>query len=616
MLTATATAGVEAPTPSIGAGCPADWPWQVWAELAAPSILLAGTDPDGEQVAHAIRDSAGAGVLAIRIGAYETRIGPNWKPDTGTGCPGCADTLGSSRGQSAAGDPAVIAPWHAGLVEAVLRAGLLPGELVTVSARGQVRRHQVGRDPECVSCSATALDAAPARPVVLRPRRADPADPTRQHRSPDALVSAARRQGGGRRFGTLDRHVRLSRAPFPISEIALAPDAPVGYGRGRTLRDADTMALLEAYERLGGFPRADQLVRDRSRRDLGPVAVALDAFGSYTPEQWDSPLCRVRPHDEDTLMDWAWATPLSGGAPKLVPAEIAFPWHRYCRPAELDEPGRSLRNRYFLESSSGTALGASAEEAVLHALFECIERDAFQLAWHRRRPLVGIAADSITDEQSRLLMHCIDRDGFDLHLLVATADVRLPVVWALAVNRNGVVPASYSTASAHPDPVRAVRSALWELGQQTGCGVSWDPAAVQPLVADRDLVNSLDDHWRRYTDPALLTRVLCCVGPDTVPLAEAFGDAAARFRTAVRGDLLSGVRYVADLLSAAGMPEVLVVDQTNPRHAAAGIAVFRALVPGLVPLTFGQANQRYAGLPRLWDGLDTTSLPFDPHPFP
>lgn len=599
--------------PSIGAGCPADWPWQSWATLVAPSLLLAGTGPDGEQLDRAVRDAAGAGVLALRVGRYETRIGPNWVPGGDTGCPACADAFANTPDQQGNGDPVAIAPWHAGLVEAVLRAGLQPGELVTVSARGELRRHQVGRDPQCRNCSPCTGQTAPDAAVVLRPRPADPGDPTRQHRTPDALVSAARRQGGGRRFGTLDRHVRLSRAPFPISEIALAPDAPVGYGRGRTLRDADGMALLEAYERLGGYSPADRLVRDMSRRDLGPAAVALDAFGSYTREQWNSPLCRVRPHDEDTPMDWAWATPLSGSRPQLVPAEIAFPWHRYSRP---EEDSRTVRNRHFLESSSGTALGASAEEAVLHALFECIERDAFQLAWHRRRPLVGIAPSSITDAQSRLLMHCIDRDGFDLHLLVATADVRLPVVWALAVNREGVVPASYSTASAHPDPVRAVRSALWELGQQTGCGVSWDPATVQPLVADRDLVDVIDDHWRRYTDPALLARVLCCVGPDTVPLAEAFGDAAARFRTAVRGDLLAGVRYVADLLGEAGMPEVLVVDQTNPRHAAAGMAVFRALVPGLIPLTFGQANQRYAGLPRLLAGLDAADFPLDPHPFP
>ncbi len=621
--TDTAPAGSGVPA-GIGPGCPADWPWASWADLVAPAMLLADAGFDAERAGEAMRAAASTErqLLTVVVGQFETRIGPVWTPQAATGCPACAETFRLARRPVPTGDLAAIAPWQAGVVEAVLRAGLRPGELVTVTASGQVRRHQVGRDPECALCSTVVNADAPdtvaggARPVALRPRPADPGDPTRQYRAPDALVASARQLTGGRRFGSLDRHVRLSRAPFPISEMAVAPGAPVGYGRGRTVGDADRMAFLEAYERLGGYPPEGRLVRGLSWRQLGPAAMPLGALGSYTQAQWDSPLCRVRPHDEDSQLDWAWATSLTGGRPRLVPAEIAFPWYRYSTLPDLATPGRPPRNRHFLESSSGTALGASAEEAVLHALFECVERDAFQLAWHRRRPLVGIAPASITDPQSRLLMHCVDRDGFDLHLLVATADVRLPVVWALAVNRDGVAPASFSTAGAHPDPVRAVRAALWELAQQTGCGLSWDPVEVQPLVADPDLVDLIDDHWRRYTDPALLDRVLCCVGPDTVPLAEAFGDALTEFRAAAQGDLLAGVRFVTELLADAGLPEVLVVDQTSPRHAAAGMAVFRALVPGLIPLTFGQANQRYAGLPRLLAGVDATSHSFDPHPFP
>ena len=142
------------------------------------------------------------------------------------------------------------------------------------------------------------------------------------------------------------------------------------------------------------------------------------------------------------------------------------------------------------------------------------------------------------------------------------------------------------------------------------------PAEVQPLVADPWLVGELDDHWRRYTDPELLPRVLRCVGPNRVALGDAFGDWPAAFRNAAEGDLLTGVRFVASLLAGAGMPEVYVVDQTTTSHAAAGMAVVRALVPGLVPLTFGQANQRYVGLTRLLAGLNPAAAPFDPHPFP
>ena len=50
----------------------------------------------------------------------------------------------------------------------------------------------------------------------------------------------------------------------------------------------------------------------------------------------------------------------------------------------------------------------------------------------------------------------------------------------------------------------------------------------------------------------------------------------------------------------------------------------KSVVPGVLAMVFGHAQQRLAGLPRLMDGLTSpdgtplteADIPFDPHPFP
>ena len=76
-------------------------------------------------------------------------------------------------------------------------------------------------------------------------------------------------------------------------------------------------------------------------------------------------------------------------------------FYQYRYPVVSDAPEHARRIHFIAESSSGSALGGSYEEARLHSLFELAERDAFLLSWHRRQALPRIAADTITDQECR-----------------------------------------------------------------------------------------------------------------------------------------------------------------------------------------------------------------------
>jgi ribosomal protein S12 methylthiotransferase accessory factor len=329
-------------------------------------------------------------------------------------------------------------------------------------------------------------------------------------------------------------------------------------------------------------------------------------------------------------MDWAHAFRLGDGSPRLLPADVAFYGYEYQHRLEY-HAGRRDRNRqrrvhFFAESSSGSALGSSLEEAALHGLVELIERDAFLMAWCRQAPLPSITPRSLADPTSRMLIDAIESRGFDVHLLATTTDLSLPTVWALAVNRSpSAIPATYSAAGASPVPGEAVRAALWELAQLVAQPVDWDVEDVQRLVDDPSLVDSIDDHVRLYTMPARRDRVTRVLGGPSVALADAFGDWPDALCRAAGGDVLGALRYLLDCCRGAGMNDAFVVDCSTIEHLDLGLRVARVVVPGVLPMCFGSPQQRLSGLARRERALAElgqsqatvdANLLLDPHPFP
>ena len=85
-----------------------------------------------------------------------------------------------------------------------------------------------------------------------------------------------------------------------------------------------------------------------------------------------------------------------------------------------------------------------------------------------------------------------------------------------------------------------------------------------------------------------------------------------------RGDVTGALEFTAELFRRAGLDQILIVALSVPEHTAHGMSVVKAVVPGIVPMCFGHAQQRLAGLGRLLDSLGAAEedIPFDPHPFP
>lgn len=615
-----------------------------WREVLAPLDGLGWTVSAGpgwslERERGRWRDSVHSGrpLLSVRWSHDEVLLGPLFVPGTTAACAGCAevrqraaqdhpllDELAQPRAGAGRPSAALLEVLRATVAQPSVRA-LRPGALLAVRP-GSVRRHAVLRSAACPVCSTSAPAGDAGRPpprLELRGRAAPYAAPTRSsgdllepHVLHDLVVDG--------RFGPVLQLQRESVSPFAMS-MAIVPDSPGnGYGRAASFAKAEPVALLEGFERLAGRPVDVPVVADRSFEDVRDVALDPAGLGGYTAAQRASALSRVLPRDDSTPMDWVWAHALPGGVPVLVPAEIGFYQyqHRFRGAGHTARLVPAPARRMFLhDSSSGCALGSTLEEAALHSLLELAERDAFLLSWHRAAPLPRIAPSTVTDPESRRLLDLVDARGFDTHLLVATQDVDVPVVWAMAVNRRRPYPATFSAAGSGVDPAVAVRSALWELGQVVTDPVPDDRSPWEPMHDDPWLVDTLDDHLRLYTLPERLARATAVLGGPEVPLLEAWPHWPDALRRAAAGDVLGALRDLLGVVARAGLDRVLLVDQSSREHADLGVVAAKAVVPGIVPMCFGQAHQRLSGLPRLTAALVGTDAelrdaPYDPHPFP
>ncbi|MFJ5228278.1 TOMM precursor leader peptide-binding protein [Kitasatospora sp. NPDC088391] len=429
------------------------------------------------------------------------------------------------------------------------------------------------------------------------------------------------------RFGPVRRLFRTEDSAFAlttawVTEGRLLDDG--GYGRAADYRTSERVALFEAVERLAGMrPLGRRTALHGSPRELARTLGAdavLDPVRLGLPDETPAgqPGVAAVPYTPELDLDWVHGWSLTHRRAVAVPEHVAY-W---------DVPGRT---RVVYESSNGCGLGNSPEEAVLYGLFEVAERDAFLMAWYPATPLPAVAVPEDDPEVAALA----DRArllGHRLTLLDATNDLGIPAVIAVCryTGRHPDAPRAFLAAGAHHDPRAAIRSAVAEVvtnvqeapHRDAAQGGPRDPARLRTLLDRPELVVSLDDHVGVNALPEAADRLeFLFQGPPPVPWQQRWPGAPQPV-----DDLGRLLDDTVDRLARQGL-EVIAVRQDEPGiRDRLGLHAAKVIVPGTLPMTFGHANRRTRGLPRLLDvphrlgrtpaPLRHAELPLHPHPFP
>lgn len=585
----------------------------------------------------------GVALLPIYTQFGEGIVGPCVLPRT-PGCTSCAE-LRKSGAISFAADrellraylsqehpPMASQPWLSsfGLETLALLAGReiaasvqCPAQLQTVCALFTVslatlacQRHTLLPSPACPDCGQRPEDRAELAEIALHTQpKADAL--TYRIRQPLASPEQMLSTYVDPRTGLVSALATQYTGFLPTTSTQLSTGGETTTGTGCALQGAQSrfVSVLEVIERYAGLrPRGRRTSVRASYHQLmqdGQPALDPTTLGLHTSEQYrqqpDGHACRrLVPYHHDLVCRWVWGYSFQSQSPMLVPEHCAY----YGLPAESDNP------IFVSDISNGCAIGNCLEEAIFHGMLEVIERDAFLLMWYARLQVPRLDRRSLTDPTARLLIEHLEyHSGYTIHLFHLALDHAVPCLCLLGVDEQDQEerPKAFVAAGSHPHPEQALIKALREFAMFLAFPRPLDQQSrtrARAMLADSRLVQQMEHHPLVYYLPQAFERLhFLYHTPRCQTFQEAFPEVyqGARQRLDLRDDLCALLAFYL-----ARATDVIVVEQTAPEHVPCGLQCVKVLMPGMLPMTFGEHNRRVSGLQRLHQLPET--LGYQDHP--
>ncbi|AIZ56500.1 YcaO-like family protein [Candidatus Methanoplasma termitum] len=330
---------------------------------------------------------------------------------------------------------------------------------------------------------------------------------------------------------------------FAVDRPGASKGAVKNYnGKGATPEQAKASAAMEAIERYSAERRdTDEVV-------YGTLQQAMNVGMTVDPKDLILPLRTLGVYDTAEIA-WVLGYELLRGAQIWIPACAVF--HPYFPDSDLP---------LFRYHTNGIASGNTVEEAILHALFELIERDAWSMAEGRGRAFADVVVEE--DSVPGKLLRKMEDKGVKIHLKDLTHDIGIPTIGAAADDTVSKDPELLTIGvGTHLNPEIACIRAITEVAQSRTThkhGVKGN-ARLLKIANDMgyDKIKSVNSLWYRDLNEKVHLK-------DMIDLSTPY--------------VLDDIEVVLDRLVQTGFDMVIVSDLTRPET---GIPVVRMTVPGL-----------------------------------
>ena len=246
----------------------------------------------------------------------------------------------------------------------------------------------------------------------------------------------------------------LDRIGLPIY-TAIRPTAEEGAvsiygGKGISKDHAKASAMMEGFERYSA-----------ERKDYDQTITAtlpeIEELGQYIdPKSLNLPKEFEKKDINGLKLEWSKSKDIISGEEYYIPTNAIF--HPYTHDDNI--------NSLFKSNTNGLASGNILEEAILHGMFEVIERDAWSIFELTHKNYAQIDLDSIESEVITDIVDKFESEGIKIKLMDFTADIKIPTIAASAddtVTKDaGLLTLGMGT---HLDPEVAILRALTEVAQ-------------------------------------------------------------------------------------------------------------------------------------------------------
>ena len=213
----------------------------------------------------------------------------------------------------------------------------------------------------------------------------------------------------------------LDKIGFPTYTICRPDPSFENYscGKGINSKAAMVSSLMEAYEYHTRYGLEKNMATDKTKRGIGKIGKYL------APEKLNLPI-EFKTHSK-ARFDWVQAIELFSQEKIYLPADVMTLRH-------YSHPGITPVNPF--QSTNGTASGNCIYEAIIHSIFEIIERDALVLSNFAPPVAVEFRASDFPTEISRLvkkILNCnIKVFAFDI-----TSDLQVPSYQIYLAEQSG-----------------------------------------------------------------------------------------------------------------------------------------------------------------------------------
>jgi ribosomal protein S12 methylthiotransferase accessory factor len=200
----------------------------------------------------------------------------------------------------------------------------------------------------------------------------------------------------------------------------------------------------------------------------------------FAPEQYATPQFDYVPFRPDSFLGWTEGRELLTGNPILVPAQLVLMYYKP-HPAEA---------AIGYATTAGLAFHMSRYQAILHGLYEVIERDALNINWYTKLPPPRVDVDLRDFLKAHLNVQLARMSTpyvREVHVLLLTLDLPIPVFATIAIDRSRQERALLGGSGGSSQRERGLGQALFELGQSQSAFHVENPFGRKPIYADSDL---------------------------------------------------------------------------------------------------------------------------------
>ena len=348
---------------------------------------------------------------------------------------------------------------------------------------------------------------------------------------------------------------------FSVDRMETAMGVPKYYnGKGVTREQAEASAVMESIERYSAEPRDDDEVV------FGTYEQACDVMATIPPADMILPIWALD-NLQGAEIAWTEGWDILRGERVWVPACAVF--YPYIPDTDL---------QLFKYHTNGLASGNNMEEAVLHATFELVERDAWSIAEYRNLPVPDVIADP--DSLPGKLIARFAEHGVEVHLKDLTCDTGIPTIGAAADDVATKDPEMLTIGvGTHLDPEIAAVRAITEVAQSRATHRDGKKINAQLQRA------TVQMGYERVKE---LNRLWFGEGRGSVKLSD-IPDGST-------DDVLDDIEVVLGRLVDAGFDRVVAVDLTRPEL---DVPVVRMVIPGMEVWTI-DADREGGRLRGMW----------------